>query len=152
MALNIQVERYADVIGEIKPLLEAHWREIASFQDAIPLDPNFDAYERMEAAGTLVILAARRDGALVGYSIFFLLPHVHYQTSLFAMNDILYLAPDERANGTGVRLIKQSERVMREHGARLISWHIKPTLDFSPLLERIGYERKEIVMAKLLEA
>lgn len=151
MAVVIRVEKFVDVIGEIRPLLEAHWEEIASHRDEIQLDPDYAIYEKLDAAGILVIVAARRDEKLVGYSIFSVMPHLHYKSTVFAMNDIIYLTPAERASGIGIRLIKESEHFMRERGARLISWHIKPVLDFSPLLERMGYERKEIIMAKLLE-
>jgi GNAT superfamily N-acetyltransferase len=150
-AVEIRVERYADVIGEIRPLLEQHYQEIASFKEAIPLDPDYDRYQDLELAGALVIIAARREGRLVGYSIFFLAPHPHYKSTIFAGNDIVFLRPEERSGGLGVRLIRESERIVRELGAKQISWHIKPVNDFSPLLERLGYARHEIIMAKLLE-
>lgn len=146
----VQVEKYADVIDEIKPLLALHWQEIANNRDAIPLDPNYAHYKVMEDAGMLVILAARKDDALVGYSIFFLLRNLHYQSTLFAMNDVLYLLPAERASRVGLRLIKESERVVASMGAKKISWHIKPTHDFSPLLERLGYAKDEIAMGKII--
>lgn len=150
-AVEFAVEKYEDVIGEIRPLLELHYEEIASFRDKVPLDPDYERYRQAEEMGRLLIIAARREGALVGYSIFFLSPHMHYQSTVFAMNDIVFLHPDERSGGTGVRLIKESERIVRERGAALISWHIKPVNDFSPLLERLGYVHHEIIMAKLLE-
>lgn len=151
MPVEIRVENYADVIGEIKPLLELHYHEIASFKDSIPLDPNFARYAELDAAGALLIIAARRDGVLVGYSIFFLTHHLHYQSTLIAANDIVFLHPSERSGGMGIRLFKESERIARERGAKLISWHIKPVNDFSPILERLGYVRHEIILAKLLE-
>jgi GNAT superfamily N-acetyltransferase len=150
-AVEFAVEHFADVIGEIKPLLELHYQEIASFKEHIPLDPDYARYEELDAAGRLLIITARRDGALVGYSIFFLTNHVHYASTLVALNDIVFLHPAERSGGAGVRLFKESERIVRERGARMISWHIKPCNDFSPLLERLGYARHEIIMAKILE-
>jgi GNAT superfamily N-acetyltransferase len=149
--VNFSVERYADVIGEIKPLLEMHYEEIASFRDKIPLDPNYEKYETLDAQGILLIITARRAAQLVGYSIFFILPHLHYQSTRVASNDIIFLLPDERSGGTGIRLIRESERIVRERGAQFVSWHIKPVNDFSPLLERMGYVRHEIIMAKILE-
>lgn len=150
-AVEFAVEHFADVIGEIKPLLELHYEEIASFKEAIPLDPDYSRYQDLDAAGRLLIITARRDGVLVGYSIFFMLNHLHYNSTLVALNDIVFLHPDERSGGAGVRLFKESERVVRERGARMVSWHIKPINDFSALLERLGYVRHEIIMAKLLE-
>lgn len=151
MPVNFAVERVDDVVSEIEPLIRLHYEEIASFKDKIPLDPDFDRYRTLEAAGALVIITARRHGKLVGYSILFLMPHAHYKSTVFAMNDIVFLHPEERSGGTGVRLFKESERVVRERGAQLISWHIKPINDFSPVLARMGYVHHEIIMAKLLE-
>lgn len=149
-AIEIRVERYADVIGDIKPLLELHWQEIASFKDRVPFDPDYERYQAIEEAGALLIIAARRHGLLVGYSIFFLGPHPHYKSTIFAANDIVFLLPGERSGGLGVRLFKESERIAFERGARFISWHIKPINDFSPLLARLGYSHHEIIMAKPL--
>lgn len=148
---KIAVESYADVIGEIKPLLEMHWQEIATYRDHIPLDPDYARYQAAEAAGNLLILTARHRGVLVGYSIFFMLAHPHYKSTLFAMNDIIFLHPDLRGGMLGPRLIKASEEEVRSRGAMKISWHIKPSHDFSPLLKRMGYALDEINMAKILE-
>ena len=150
-AIEIRVEKYADVIDAIKPLLELHYQEIASFKEDVPLDPDFEKYRQMEELGRLLIIAARAEGALVGYSIFFLIPHMHYKSTLCAMNDIVFLRHDLRHGGAGIRLFKESERIVREHGAKFLSWHIKPINDFSRVLERLGYAHHEIIMAKILE-
>lgn len=152
MGVEVRVERYDDVIEEIKPLLEMHWHEIATFKEAIPLDPDYERYRVMDESGMAVIIAARRDGRLVGYSIMFFVHHMHYRSTLFAANDILFLHPDERRGRTGVALIRASERIARERGARKISWHIKSAHDFSRLLvDHLGYQHDEVNVAKLLE-
>ncbi len=148
--MTIAVENYLSVIEEIKPLLREHWLEIANFKDSIPLDPDWAKYQAMEAAGMLVIITMRRGGKLVGYSIFMLLNHPHYQSTLFAMNDILYLVPAERRGLTGIRLIKESERILMKMNVKKITWHLKPQHDFSPILKRMGYMHEEICMGKVL--
>lgn len=148
--IDIRIEKFADVIEEIKPLLEMHWQEIANNRDVIPLAPDYTRYEAFERAGFMTILAARSAGVLVGYSIFFVMPHPHYSTTLFAMNDILFVHPAYRGGSAGLRLIRASEVAMKERGATKISWHIKPTHDFSPMLKRAGYVQDEIIMSKIL--
>lgn len=148
--IDIRVEKFADVIDVIKPLLEMHWQEIANNRDVIPLAPDYERYQAVEAAGLMTIITARAAGELVGYSIFFLMPHPHYRTTLFAMNDILFVSPAYRGGSTGLRLIRASERLMKEKGAKKISWHIKPTHDFSPMLERQGYVQDEIILSKII--
>jgi hypothetical protein len=68
--LKIAVETLKDVRDECQSLIEAHWREIAVWQD-IPLAPNWLAYEQMEAASCLVIYTVRNEiNNLVGYAVF----------------------------------------------------------------------------------
>jgi GNAT superfamily N-acetyltransferase len=155
--MRIDVERYADVLEEIKPLNRLQWEEIATFREDVPLDPDYEGYRRHDAAGTMIIVTARSGEELVGYSIFFLLKHPHYRGTWFAMNDIIYVRKDKRGSMAGVALIKRSERevwkAIEKRGAKLakVSWHLKPSHDFSALLERLGYVRDEFTMAKILK-
>ena len=41
--MTYQREHPSDVMSEIKPILEMHWREIAHYQD-IPLLPDWETY------------------------------------------------------------------------------------------------------------
>lgn len=148
--IAIRRERYDDVIEEIKPLLVEHWKEIATYREAIPFDADYARYRYLDETGKLIILTARDFTTLVGYSIMFLLNHPHYKSTLFAMNDIIYIRPDKRGGSAGVRLIEASEQAAKDAGAVKIGWHVKLSHNFSPMLERRGYDMEEVNMAKLL--
>lgn len=148
--VRFAVESIANVIEEIKPLLTLHWEEIAGYKDSIPLDPDYEKYETMAQQGRLVIVTARDAGKLIGYSIFFLVNHMHYKSTLFAVNDVIFMLAEYRKGMAGVKLIKLSEVATKSVGAIKISWHLKPDHDFRPILERLGYKMDEYSMGKLL--
>ena len=135
---------------EVKPLLYEQWREIANYQDEIPLDVDYDFYRKMEAQKKLVWLTARLDGELIGYSVFILIRHPHYQSTVFAMNDVIFVRMTHRKSRTGLALIRESERRLKALGARKISWHVKLSNDLQRILAAKGYATDEISMGKLL--
>ena len=143
-------EFYDDVVEDIKPLILEHWNEIALHKDKILLNPDFRRYKLIENSGKLTIITARKETELVGYSIFFLGEHIHYKHCFVATNDVLFLTKKERKGSCGIRLIKESERILKELGAKRLLFHVKPNKDFSPILARCGYVVEEIIMGKLL--
>lgn len=147
----IQREVYTRALGhEALPLLTAHWREIANYQAAIPLDIDWDFYDKMQAQAKLLCITARVGGKLVGYSVFLITRHPHYVSTVFAANDVIFVSEDMRKGRIGLSLIRASEREARALGARKITWHVKVTNDVARLLERLGYQCDELIMGKLL--
>lgn len=143
--MTYQRETMTAVLGEIQPLLERHWREIAYFQD-IPLEPDYGGYERAEAANRLRIFTARRDGALVGYAIFFL-GNLHYKSARIATQDILFLVPECRGF-PGYRLIRFSDQQLKAEGVEVTYHHVKVAHDFGPLLVHMGYQAVDTIYAR----
>lgn len=105
-------------------LLRAHWEEVAHDRDQIILDPDWPGYLEDERQHRFLAWSARRAGVLVGYSGFYVVPHRHYRKSLFAVNDVIYLAPQERG-AAGVSLIVQVEKALKEMGAAKVFYHVK---------------------------
>lgn len=150
--ITIQRETVDQCVGDIPPLLQAHWEEVALYRDEVPLSPQFDRYRAIEKTGRLVVITARYEGALIGYSVFIINQHLHYSTCRVASNDVLFLVKDYRkGSDAGRRLIRASEVLLSSMGVQRMTWHIKPKNDWSPILVRMGYEREEIIMGKLLE-
>src|SRR4051812_26390781 len=99
--MEFQCESYAGVLEEIKPLLDLHWNEIASHKERFLLEPDWKKYEALANNGVMRIFTARENGALIGYAIFFVTPHLHYKKMIIAKNDITYLCPDFRKGSAG---------------------------------------------------
>jgi GNAT superfamily N-acetyltransferase len=140
MTLTTTVEAYDSIVEDLKPLLEDHWRELAMFQEDIPLDVNWDAYRRGCEAGIVRVYGARLDGRLIGYATFQVIArHPHYDHA-FAINDVLWIAPEHRNVRVGSALCELFEADLRKDGPIVIAVETKahaPAL--AMLLQARGY-------------
>lgn len=148
--VTFQRERIRECQDEIQPLLVAHWREIAAYQD-IPLDPDWVMYRQIEATGALRIYTVRDESMLVGYAVFFVRSNPHYKGSVQATQDILYLDPPFRKQRVGATFIEWCDAELRKEGVQVVYHHVKLAFDFGPLLERLGYEALEKIYARRLD-
>lgn len=146
---KIQVELLEEASKGSHDLLTKHWLEIANYRDEVPLSPRWTEFYALEKIGKLIILTLRQDELLIGYSMFVLNNHLHYDIPV-AFNDILYVHPDKRKSKLGLQLISESERYLKSIGVRKIQWHIKPHMDWSSVLIRRGYIHEELIFGKLL--
>lgn len=137
-----------DIVEEIAPLLVLHYKEIAHYQD-IPLEPALDKYLSIEDEGLLRVYTARKDGKLVGYSIYFIRHNLHYSSSKQALQDILFIHPEHR--GTGGKLIAWCDEQLRAEGVQAVYHHVKAAHNFGPLLERMGYKLIDLIYARRLD-
>lgn len=150
MALQLQTESLFDIRQEMDILTELHYEELTLNKDRVKLKPIWSEYKKMEDNGQFYLLTARIDGELVGYSAFFLKPHIHYEDVMVAANDVLFLKKSARTGTTGIKLIKYSEQRMKELGANKITWHIKHANDIRSLLHRMSYVDEDIIVGKML--
>lgn len=133
--------------GGVDVLLVRHWREIAYYQD-IPLEVDYPAYEAAEALGKLRIFTVRIDGELVGYSCYFVNSNPHYKSSVQAVQDVLFLAPEYRKAAIGRTLIAYADHMLAAEGCQVTYQHSKVALPIDALLKRQGYEFIERIWAK----
>lgn len=164
--LKFQKEALNDAFfAEIKPLISAHWEEIAHFKD-IPLDPDFALYQKIQDAGNIRVFTVRdhedhapdpscpMDGnvcevkKLVGYALYFTKVNLHYKSSNQAVQDILFIHPDHR--GAGRKFIAWCDEQLRAEGIQAVYQHMKAKHNFGPMLERIGYELQDLVYVRRL--
>lgn len=137
------------VLEEVKPLLQKHWEEVAHYKD-IPLDPDYTQYILLQDLNMLRSFSARDDnGKLIGYAVFLVKKHPHYKQHLYAMQDIIFIDPDRR--GIGVFLIKFCDEELRKIGVHVVSHHVKFSHNWSSILERMGYEKQDIILTRRLD-
>ena len=148
--ITFQKEIIYDVKDEAAPLLDMHYQELTMHKDSISLDPIWERYAALEKSGLLEIFTARDEGKLIGYSAFFVQSHIHYAETLVAANDVLFLHKDYRKGTSGIKLIKFSESQLKARRVNKITWHVKFSRDFRPILHRLGYVDEEIVVGKIL--
>jgi GNAT superfamily N-acetyltransferase len=150
--MNIGIELYSDkLIEDLKPLLDLHYEELTLHKEHVKLNPDFNRYKALADSGILQIVTARDQGRLVGYSIWVVNTNLHYQDCVMANNDVLYLHPDYRKGTLGIKLIKESEKILKDQGVIKILWHIKHAKDFRNILYRMGYADEDIIVGKILK-
>lgn len=142
-------EPYSDIlIGEMIPLWVRHHAETVQYVN-IPLEPNTIAYQQAAKAGIVRIFTARIDGKLIGYQVFFVMPHLHSRHSLQATQDIIFIDREYRKGLTGYKFIKFCSDKLISDGVQVIYQHISAHHDFGPVLKRMGYELVDLVYGRL---
>lgn len=146
------VERFSAIRHELMPLWQAHYDEIAEDKGAIPLDPDWPKYLHFDAGGFLVIITARKAGALIGYAFAVLDTHLHYRSTLFAMLDLYYLKPEHRGGRTALRLFEALEAALVARGVVKVAGNTKLAHDQGRIFHHLGWREAERLYVKLLGA
>lgn len=124
-AISFLREPLANILESgVEALLLAHWQEVAHDRDVIALRPDWRRYLADEEAGNFIAYTLRRGAHLIGYNAFFLGRNHHYMDHVFAVNDVIYLRPEERG-ADGLRMIILAEKEIKALGVSKIFYHIK---------------------------
>jgi GNAT superfamily N-acetyltransferase len=118
---------------ELPRLVLEYHEEVGS--PAIQPDPDWRAMAELETRGELLCLAARRDGALVGFAVWRLFTPLGFRKLRLGWAEFLYLAPEARARGGAARLLAASENAMRAEGVHRCAIHdsAEAPREFGPL-------------------
>lgn len=147
-------EKFHAIAHELPPLFNEHWRELALNRDAIPLDPNWDQFYRLDVEGALQVLTARiPNGQLVGYIFLLVGPHLHYKSTIWAHADMYWLDPVYRQGWTGVRMFKAliaGAKVMKAANLTLATKMHFMDNRVTKLLQRLGFTPIETIHAMRL--
>jgi len=146
----IQHEFLASFKEDIKPLLEKHWQEVALYQGKIKLNPDWQEYARLDAAGSLVAFTARKDGVLVGYCVLVKSRSMHYKDHIFASNDVVFVIPEYRNTSTGYKLIKAAQDYCIDAGVSIMTVNTKVHIPFDKLMLDMGFDLIERIYSILL--
>ena len=137
--MKIAHECLASVKEDIKPLIEKHWELVALNQGAIKLNPDWEQYAKLDAAGILRVFTARESGELVGYCVLVVSRSMHYKDHIFANNDVTFVLPDHRAGATGYQLLKYAQEHCAENNISLLNVNTKVHIPFDNLLLGMGF-------------
>lgn len=145
---EIRTSTVSQMLANAGELFEEHWDEIALNKQVMILKPDEDRYRAMEQAGSLLILAAWEGEALVGYSVNFIVNHLHYADLRLCSNDLLFITRSKRAGRLGLKLIRETEKRAAEMGARLMLWHAKQDTALAVMMPKMGYGVQDIIFSK----
>lgn len=108
----------------LEDLLRQHWKEVALDQDAIAYNPDWTEYMALEDSRRFFAWSMRKGDELIGYNAFFVVRSMHYKDHAFAMNDVIYLRPDQRGV-LGLEMILRTEGELRTMGVSKAFYHVK---------------------------
>lgn len=148
--IKFNTEKVLYIKEELKSLLDKHYEELTLDKDVVKLDPIWSLYGELEEKNQFFLFTVRDEDVLVGYSAFFMKPHIHYKDLMVATNDVIFLKKEYRLGITGIKLLKYSEQKIKELGAKKITWHVKYLNDFRPILHRMGYSDEDVIVGKIL--
>lgn len=147
--LTINKEWLKDCLEEMKPLLHDHWEEVAAYPDKIRFDPQYDRYIELEKLGAVRTFVVRFQHKMVGYFVFFTVPHMHYKGTTYAQNDIVYIKPEHRGKHTPA-MFEYVEHTLKTEGLDVVTYHMKTYAEFHELMEYLEYDHMEHIYTKYI--
>ncbi len=150
--ITFQIESFVACAPELMQLFPVHWNELAIFRNRMPLAPQYQEYARRERDGILFLATARQNGNIVGYYTAQCAPGFHYQSTLTATQDLVYILPEVRNRGLALPLFRLVEKELRRRGVGLwyAGYKTRNHLGMATLLERLGFSAADTYMAKWL--
>lgn len=146
--IEIRESSVSELLLDGRDLFVEHWQEIALSKGVMVVKPDEERYFSAEVAGNMLNIGAYQDGVLVGYSVNFVVRHLHYADLIVCQNDLLFLTQEMRRSRLGLRLIHETERLAKDRGARLMLWHSKEGTALASIMPKIGYRVHDIVFSK----
>lgn len=149
--IEIRPSTYYEMLAhwdELCALFQDHWDEVALNKKVMALKPDMERYQAMGEQGMLIVVGAWNNGALVGYSVNFVMQHLHYADLRICSNDVLFVSKDLRKGRVGLRLIRATEIAAKEAGAKLMLWHGKPNTTLVQIMPALGYGVQDVIFSK----
>jgi len=132
---TLQLETWHQFYEDAPALWNEIWDELKGALKEAPgqerIDPDVGMYQVLDVLGRLVVVTVRDGEKLVGYTTTILQRHPHFPTEI-AFGDSIYLAQEYRKGSLGLRLLRETERRLREFGVKRY---------FMPFYERAGMEK-----------
>ena len=152
--ITAQIESFEHAIGELRRIFPEHWRELALFQDKMPLVPQYIEYVRREHAGQLFLATVRWDGKIVAYYTAQVMPGFHYGTTYTGTMDMLYVLPEVRGKGVIIPLMRCVERELRRRSVQIwySGYKTGNPLGLDQLLPKFGFIPADSYFAKWIGA
>lgn len=147
----VEFSRESVIIVEQNPhLVLEHWNEVVidKRRGDKPI-PDWETFKALEKNNSLITFIAYQDGIVIGYAMFVLHRDLHQKENLVALNDAVFIQKDKRPTGAGGKFLKYCDAELKNFGVKIILWHIKPHVDFSGTLKKLGYVLNEMIYMKI---
>lgn len=137
----------------LEVLLHDHWREVSIDHEEVPLDPDWSRIFALERSGHYRAVGVyHRTGGLIGYASYIVGTGLNFRSTLYATNDVIYVAPAHRGFAGG-KLLLRAENLLADIGVRKIVYEapVSSGKKLDAPLARLGYKPTEIFFCKMVE-
>lgn len=140
----MQEESFIAISDEMLPLVERFGRELGK----VTVAPDWLGLFRMTASGVLRTTTARYDGALVGFALNIVGPHLLYHTTTFGITNAMWLDRAYRGGWQGYKFLRANRDNLKTWGAT-IAYIARDLTKGDDRLEavyrRLGYQPDELM-------
>lgn len=151
MSVSIELEQITpDLCDEIDTYLEEQYDHSVASTDIPRYDHDWMTYRDLQAMGLLVVVVARIDGSLAGYTMYTLTPMLHHKSINIAICDGVVTCMQHRGKGIGRKLVEFAMAECKRRGANRIVNHYRVCYDTEPLFPKLGFKLIEHVYMKEL--
>lgn len=147
---TIRAESFRNIIEELAPMHEEHWRETERYRHGLPLNPDYHRMSALERAGQLTQFTVRRGQELAGHLRVYQLHSLHTQLPI-AQEDTLYMRPKHRGSFAAMALLRYAEDAHRALGASEVQISTKTVNSADVLLRRLRYQHVGNLFSKILK-
>ena len=126
-----------------------YWKETTAFPD-MELHIRWEQYFWMQEQGSYYFYTARTDdNDMVGYVGYIVTTTMHWGDDVVvAASDLLYMEPAWRGQGVGSGLIEAAGKDLEANGVDIIQHHVSEKVDYTPLLEKMGYIQTDRIYSR----
>jgi hypothetical protein len=150
MNITYQIEKYADVIEEMEPLVLAHHIEEDPRANGDELVVNWDMYTALEEVGSFILATVRVDDELVGYLSFIISETPHMEGVLQAASDALFIDKHHRGNSLATTLITTIEEALLESNVKWMAMAMPASEKSDIFMDRLSYTKTDVIYMKEL--
>ena len=139
--ITFQVEKFKDILDEIKSLNAIHYDEVGEFSKNILFDPAWNLYQKLEDNNALFITTVRDKDILIGYMFFIVHYHPHHKNNNIADNELTFIKPEYRKGLLGYKFIKFSIKKLKQiEYIDIISLTSNVNKDLTGIADRLGFK------------
>jgi hypothetical protein len=150
--ITFQLETWKQFFADAPKLWERLWGEFGEKFKSEPgqekMEPDTDAYDRLDQFGRLLIVTARDDGKLIGYATSAIQQHPHFTSTKVGFGDTNYLDPAYRKGMTGVKLFRMTEKIMKELKVQRYFLPVPEVGGFEIIAKRLGFKPEHTIYSK----
>lgn len=137
-------------LEELKEFFAIQWEETIYPDAKEVLNPDLDLYLGAEENDLLIFISLKEGEKLIGYFLGLKTKATHSKDGTYVTQDSLFIHPDYRGSGGGVKLIKKLEEECKKLGVHRILLCERVKNPIGKLFKRLNYTPSEIYYSKYI--